>query len=128
MTLRIGLSFRGDLKGTDLGTPVLLARGEAVNFSPGNNDKDKHMNVHTSENKWERFKENLTEHLKPQQMWKKPAASSQEDKFTWCRNHLRVFHSIVAAVNLSARSVDWAQEPFTSQRFLFYNCLMKLGK
>lgn len=125
---KYALSFYSDLKGTDLGTPALLAQGEAMNFSTGNNDKDKHVNVHTSENKWERFKENLTEHLKPQQTWKKPAASSQEDKFTWCRNYLCVFHSFVTTVNPSALSVYWVQEPFTSQIFVFYNCLIKLGK
>lgn len=68
---KYALSFYSDLKGTDLGTPALLAQGRAMNFSTGNNDKDKHMNMHTLENKWERFKENLTEHLKPQQTWKK---------------------------------------------------------
>ena len=40
-----------DLRNTELRPPAMLAMGDAVNFSTDDNYKDKHMNMHTQENK-----------------------------------------------------------------------------
>jgi hypothetical protein len=59
---------------------------------------------------------------------KKTAMSAQEDQIHFVLEPSVHIPSHVSTVIPSAWWVYWVQELFTSQIFLFYNCLIKLGK
>lgn len=66
------------------------------------------------------FESSVNLKKKKKQLW-----ALKRTKLTLCHNHLYIFHSSVSVMNPSVWWVYWVQEPFTSQIFLFYNCLIK---